>query len=95
MAIRVKHAPSAAAIGETAYTIGRGQRQERDIRFAVETGLRQTSLSLQARSIGAQAEARAGQLALGYEQLESREGREQAELEFRKHQQQDEPARQL
>ena len=64
MGIKVKYSPSAEAIGGTAYTIGRGQRQERDIRFAVETGLRQQSLSLQAASLGSRASAQAGELAV-------------------------------
>lgn len=82
--IKVKHAPSAAAIGESAYTIGRGERRERDIHFAAEVGLRQASLSLQARGQGIQAERSRQQLALQKE-----------ELGFRKEQWEDEPARQL
>lgn len=82
--IRVKHSPSAAAIGGSAYTVGRGQRRERDQRFATETGLRQASLALQARGQTLQAERAAGQLAL-----------QEDELGFRKEQWEDEPSRQL
>ncbi|GAG58665.1 unnamed protein product, partial [marine sediment metagenome] len=82
--IRVKHAPSAAAIGESAYTIGRGQRRERDIRFASEVGLRKQSLGLQERGQNIQAERSAEQLAL-----------QRQELGFRKEQWQEEPSRQL
>ena len=78
--IRVKHAPSAAAIGESAYTIGRGEKQ----RWATDVALKQQALGLQAASIRATAGARAGQLALQEEQLD-----------FKKQQWEDEPARQL
>ena len=84
MPITIKHAPSAAAIGGSSYTIGRGERRERDYRFATEVGLKQQGLNLQAASIGAQAQARAGQLAL-----------QEEELALRRQQWEDEPARQL
>ena len=97
MPIKIKHAPSAAALGGTAYTIGRGQRIERDYRFATEVGLKQQGLNIQAASVALQAKARAGQLALGYEQLGSREEQQasrdeqwQDEFDFRKQQQQQE-----
>lgn len=78
--IRVKHAPSAAAIGESAYTIGRGEKK----RWLAEHGLKQQALGIQAASVGASARARAGQLAL-----------QEEALDFRKQQWQEEPARQL
>lgn len=102
MGIRVKHAPSAAALGETAYTIGRGQRRERDIRFAADVALRQRSLDLQKASLQLQSLRSRGQLglqgaALAFRKEEAVKGREAAEREFsfRKEQWEDEPSRQL
>jgi hypothetical protein len=80
MGIKVKHAPSAAAIGESAYTIGRGEKQ----RWATDIALKEQALDLQAASIRASSKARAGQLAL-----------QEEELAFRKEQWAEEPARQL
>lgn len=84
MAIRIKHSPSAEAIGGTAYTVGKGERRERDIRFAAELDLKKTSLYLQARGQDIQAE-RSRQII----------GLQREELGFRKEQWEDEPARQL
>jgi len=106
MAIRVKHDPSAAALGESAYTVGRGQRRERDIRLAYEVGLRQASLQLRARGQSLQAERSAEQLGLQRERFEfgkeqdlagraAAERRWEEEFGLRKQQWQDEPARQL
>lgn len=89
MGIKVKHAPSAAAIGESAYTIGKGQRRERDILLATDVALKQQAMGLQARGLAAQARAQEGQRALGYAQIESREEQQEAELGFRKEQWQD------
>ena len=95
MAIRVKHAPSGAAIGESAYTVGRGQRRERDIRLAFDVSLRQQALDLQERGQELGAERSAEQLALRGEELEFRKeealaGREVAERRWN-----EEPSRQL
>lgn len=94
MAIKIKHSPSAAAIGGTAYTIGRGERLERDMRFSTEVGLRRASLGLQGRSISNQAKARRDadarqqeELAFRKEQAGASEGRWQDEFDFRKEQQ--------
>jgi hypothetical protein len=95
MAIRVKHAPSAAALGETAYTVGRGQRRERDIKLAAEYALRREALALQGRGQELGAERAEGMLGLRRDELEfrkdeAREGRETAERRWN-----EEPSRQL
>lgn len=102
MAIRVRHDPSAATIGESAYTVGRGQRRERDIRLAIDTSLRQQALNLQARGQELGAERSAEQLALQREEFGLRAKRsdeqlalQQEELGFRKQRWQEEPSRQL
>lgn len=95
MPIKIKHAPSAAAIGGTAYTIGRGQRRERDIRFAAEVGLKQRTLDIQGMSVALQAKARAAALEQREEESERLHGLREEELGFRKQQWEDEPARQL
>jgi hypothetical protein len=90
MGIKVKHSPSAATIGGTAYTIGRGQKK----RWATEIGLKQQGLNLQAMSIGAQAQARMAaikqrddELEFRKQQQEAGEERWQDEFDFRKQQQ--------
>jgi len=81
MGITIKHSPSAAAIGGSAYTIGRGEKQ----RWIQETAQKQQAAGgRSATGISNQARARAGQLAL-----------QEKELGLRRQQWEDEPARQL
>jgi hypothetical protein len=91
MGIKVKHSPSAAAIGGTAYTIGRGQKK----RYAAEIGLKQQGLDLQRMSIGAQAQARMAAIKQREAESERLHGLREDELGFRRQQWEDEPARQL
>lgn len=84
MPIRVKHAPSAEAIGESAYTIGRGQRMERDIRFFTEAALKKRSQDIQGMGVLLRGKAQAAQAE-----------QQKQELEFRREQWQEEPGRQL
>jgi hypothetical protein len=86
MGIKVKHSPSARAIGETAYTIGRGQRRERDYRFATEVGLKQQALDLQAASIRNQAVARSQATGQRERESERNYGLREGELDFRRQQ---------
>lgn len=86
MPIKIKHDPSAAAIGESAYTIGRGEK----MRWATDIGLRQQALDLQGRSIRAQAKSRAAAIEQREEESERLHGLREEELEFRKEQQQEE-----
>jgi len=102
MAIRVKHDTSAAVIGESAYTVGRGQRRERDIRFTAEVNLRQQALNLQAASIVAQGRRSREQLALqergmelGAERSAEQFALQQEEFGFRKQQEEDRQGFQL
>lgn len=96
MAIRVKHAPSAAVLGESAYTIGRGQKRERDTRFATDVRLKEQSLNLRAANIGVRAKyysnlnkRREEELEFRTERAEESFGLRQDELGFRKQQQQE------
>jgi len=95
MGIKVKHGVKAAAIGGSAYTVGRGQRIERDYRFNTEVGLKQQGLDIQAASVGNQAKARADATAQRDRESERNYDLRQDELGFRKQQWEDEPARQL
>jgi len=66
MPIKVKYSPSAAAIGESAYTIGRGEKQ----RWAAEMAQRQQALNLQARGQELGAERAGEQLAQRQDEFE-------------------------
>lgn len=91
MGIKIKHAPSAAALGGSAYTIGRAEKK----RWAVDIALKQQALGLQAASIGAQAQSRAAALRQREEESKRLHGLREEELGFRREQWEDEPARQL
>ena len=95
MAIRVKHAPSAAAIGESAYTVGRGQRRERDIRLAYNVALRQRGLDLQERGQDIRAETSAEQLALRGDELDFRREDDLSRRTLAERKWNEEPSRQL
>jgi len=95
MAIRVKHDPSAAALGESAYTIGKGQRRERDVRLVADFYLRQQALGLQAKGLELQAERSAEQLALRADELEFRKEQDLAGRETAERRWEEEPSRQL
>jgi len=75
MPITVKHSPSAAAIGGSAYTIGRGEKQ----RWAAEMAQRQQALNLQAAGMVLQNERSAEQLGLRRDEFEYGQERDAAD----------------
>ena len=80
--IRVKHAPSAAALGESAYTIGRGEKR----RWETDVALKQHALYLQARGQDIGAERSAAELALRREGMDIGAERSAAELALQREQ---------
>lgn len=91
MAIRVKHAPSAAAIGESAYTIGRGEKR----RWAVEAGIRKQSVDIQGMSVALQAKSRAAALEQRREEFKVRTEQDAAARSDAERIRLEEPSRQL
>lgn len=84
MGITVRHDPSGAAIGQSAYTIGQGQKKERDREF----GLKATQVAIQGSAAASAASARSRALAL-------QEKRNQQDVNFREKAYDDAPAREL
>ena len=91
MPITVKHAPSAAAIGETAYTIGRGVKR----RWAAEMGQKQQALDIRGMSVALQAKARAAELEQRKEEFDVRTEQDAAARALTERRWNEEPARQL
>ena len=88
MPITISHQPSFGVVGKSAYSIGRGTKTERDEIRVEQNAFKEKQLALQAAQIASGYQSRTAQ-------TRSYEKRAENELDFRKQQYEDEPARAL